>query len=641
VRHLERSLSWRLSGDALVPWEADVDGRRWRVRINDYTRREPVYSLLIDGALVIEFDDWPEAWTRPSLPGEVEPRPAIDEDDPAQRHEYEYEGERYANFRHVEVPGERARPAAVPPVRWLWISRGMYRLGLDAAERTEVARTSAEAIERKGMGAYYSLSGIELDEAIAEIDRALVEAAPPREAEIESFAIADLAVTNEQFLAFCTATGRPPERTTGRKPSQPALVSFEQAAAYAEWAGARLPTGPEWERACRGDQRLLENPWMPGYDWYAASEWTTDGATCSGVEDVSRCPALRPVPSRMAAFRLARAGFLPSTTSPDRHDELLAAVYADPDSDDLRSVYADHLQECGDPRGELIALQLVQHRERGPISARERWLVENYRATWVRELHPTILIDSAEFERGFLSACYAGAVVDHVVGHPMWSTVVELRCDDSRLVTHPCMRSMRRLASQPRAIAELARAAHDVRVTELFGHRRRGRATGLPVEGHERDWMTIFEVGTLAQLRAITISTQYMAGDPFMTSLLASRLGRQLERIEIYREDDEYGLETWFEVLEHHQTLASVAFRGCDPTSEAPDGRLALVRRDGEVFARLELVTYEGHTVATLNRLPLVPIRRLEVVVPAGNEELVEMMRPFFSQFETVEVISS
>ncbi len=47
----------------------------------------------------------------------------------------------------------------------------------------------------------------------------------------------------------------------------------------------------------------------------------------------------------------------PSKGAPD--GDLLAAIFADPDSNAARQVYADHLLEQGDPRGEFIQLQLT------------------------------------------------------------------------------------------------------------------------------------------------------------------------------------------------------------------------------------------------------------------------------------------
>ncbi len=72
--------------------------------------------------------------------------------------------------------------------------------------------------------------------------------------ETKPFYIDTQEVTNEEYEAFCTATHRdlPPGFQRG-SPGHPVVnVTFNDAQAFATWAGKRLPTELEWERAARG-----------------------------------------------------------------------------------------------------------------------------------------------------------------------------------------------------------------------------------------------------------------------------------------------------------------------------------------------------------------------------------------------------
>ncbi|HEU0030455.1 MAG TPA: TIGR02996 domain-containing protein [Kofleriaceae bacterium] len=108
---------------------------------------------------------------------------------------------------------------------------------------------------------------------------------------------------------------------------------------------------------------------------------------------------------------------------------LYAAVYARPDDDQRRSVLADALQELGDPRGELIALQLVRGRDDKP-SRRERALLKQHARAWLGEIAPIVVPKSVAFERGFLAKCAVTArgiaSAASLTSRPEWATVEEL-----------------------------------------------------------------------------------------------------------------------------------------------------------------------------------------------------------------------
>jgi uncharacterized protein (TIGR02996 family) len=68
----------------------------------------------------------------------------------------------------------------------------------------------------------------------------------------------------------------------------------------------------------------------------------------------------------------------PAGSSPAQ-DALLEAILADPTDDRARLVYADALQDLGDPRGELVALQISGGKS---AEARAKQLLEKHRKTW-------------------------------------------------------------------------------------------------------------------------------------------------------------------------------------------------------------------------------------------------------------------
>ncbi len=142
------------------------------------------------------------------------------------------------------------------------------------------------------------------------------EERPVREVEVEAFELDTVAVTNARFAAFVADTGwqtdaerfgwsfvfagfvepgtpvsaavaapwwlavdgatwRTPEGPgsglAGREQHPVVHVSQADALAYCAWAGCRLPTEPEWERAARGDLVGKPFPWggelAPGGVW--------------------------------------------------------------------------------------------------------------------------------------------------------------------------------------------------------------------------------------------------------------------------------------------------------------------------------------------------------------------------------------
>lgn len=121
---------------------------------------------------------------------------------------------------------------------------------------------------------------------------------PPRVMELPDFYIDKYEVTNEEYEEFVNSTGYDTEGNwrgpyaPGKERHPVVNVTYNDAVSYAKWAGKRLPTEAEWEKAARGDNNHREWPWGNEFDdeitnTFGSDEYTGSAPVGSFEEDVS------------------------------------------------------------------------------------------------------------------------------------------------------------------------------------------------------------------------------------------------------------------------------------------------------------------------------------------------------------------
>jgi gamma-glutamyl hercynylcysteine S-oxide synthase len=125
---------------------------------------------------------------------------------------------------------------------------------------------------------------------------------PRHQLELEPFSIDRTPVTNAAYIQFLAETGADPPmywerdgeggwlrtvmgRTDPIDPRLPVIhVSFDEAEAFARWAGKRLPTEPEWEAAARGSRPDRANLDQLAFGCAPAGAYSDAPSACNAVQ---------------------------------------------------------------------------------------------------------------------------------------------------------------------------------------------------------------------------------------------------------------------------------------------------------------------------------------------------------------------
>jgi hypothetical protein len=250
---------------------------------------------------------------------------------------------------------------------------------------------------------------------------------------------------------------------------------------------------------------------------HATLAWVIDR-----IPPATRAIAKRPFggPFTLDESALARA----IADALDRRNDPVAEVFADPSMSDARLlVLADELTERGDPRGELITVQLAK-----PGSRREQQLLKTYRRLWLGPIEPNV--DEVVWRRGFPVEARLRHHDEDNATRREWATFETLDIQHApttigKLLFGGACRSLRRLRRVRAAqLREMTR--DELPLLETL----HGSCYDLP----HPDLAAL----RLPRLRTLVIDGHYQVGD---WALLGTEVGQRLEHLALVRKEPDVG----------------------------------------------------------------------------------------------------